>query len=181
MENFNINYIFQYFVKMNLTRQHWHKRQQLKKWTRRCMPHSGIRRLEQLAIQPIARNVLFRHLRLISAGQWTLASACLGCQSVALEEQLTSSYKGAIGRSAPQIFFCFPKFLFTRKLCFKDMLKIFPCPQCILLPQTLKSDQWLLASVATLVVSKLLLVILLTQFQAGAFSLGKVYRAPRFR
>jgi len=53
------------------------------------------------------------------------------------------------------------------------MLKIFPYPQCIFLPQTLNSDQLLLASVATLVVSKLLLVILLTQFQAGAFVLGK--------
>ena len=153
----------------------------MKKWTRRRMPHSRIRRLEQLAIQPIARNVLFGHLCLISAGQWTLASACLGSRSVALEEQLTRSYEEAIGGSSPQIFFCFPKFFFYQKTLFQRYVKNLSRPTMYFSTPNLKiwPDTTGLSGNASCV--KIVVGHSSDAISSWAFALGKMYSAPRFR
>jgi len=129
-----------------------------------------------LSIQPTATNVLFCFLRLVSAARCTV-SACLGSRSVALEEQLTPSYQKAIKGSALKKFLCFPKFCCEQKTSFQryNGKNSFNTTVYFALPnaQTRNLKTWLRASVATLVVSKRVLVIVPTQFQAGAFALGK--------
>ena len=153
----------------------------MKKWTRRRLPHSRIRRLEKLAIQPIARNVLFDHLCLISAGQWTLASAYLGSRSVALEEQLTSSYEEAIGGSSPQISFCFPKFFFYQKTLFQRYVKNLSLPTMYFSPPNLKF--WPVTTGLSGNASCVKIVVGHSSDTISSWGLrfGKMYTAPRFR